>query len=282
MDEKQPVRLRMVGAALRRYRLERGFSLDDAAEMLDCDRSKISRIETGMRGIRSHDLRDLLAEYGVSDGERAGLMALAGRSGAGGWREEYADVLPPAAREYLWLEAAASQVLVYEGQRVPALLRTEGYARAIAEHDPLVPARTAGKVADAVAARQRAVLGAGQPELVMVIGEAALRQQVGGAKVMRAQLGRLAALSADSDRVTILVLPFASGAHAGAGTGPVTIFGFGQAPGLGAVHQAGLSGGIFLDAPGDLDAHAAAFTRLRASALGAEDSARLLGRMARR
>jgi hypothetical protein len=44
---------------------------------------------------------------------------------------------------------------------------TEGYARAIAEHDPLFPAGTAGKVADAMAARQRAVLGAGQPELVI-------------------------------------------------------------------------------------------------------------------
>jgi transcriptional regulator with XRE-family HTH domain len=282
MDETQSVRLRMLGAALRRYRLERGFSLDDAAAMLDCDRSKISRIETGMRGIRSHDLRDLLAEYGVSESERAGLMALAGSRGAGGWQEEYADVLPRTAREYLWLEAAASQVLVYEGQRVPALLRAEGYARATAEHDPLVPAGTAVRVADALAARQRAVLGAEQPELVMVIGEAALRQQIGGAKVMRAQLDRLAALSADSDRVTILVLPFASGAHAGAGSGPVTIFGFGQAPGLGAVHQAGLSGGIFLNSPGDLDAQAVAFTRLRASALGTEDSARLLCRMAGR
>jgi len=87
----------------------------------------MSRIETGMRGIRSHDLRDLLAEYGVSDSERAGLMALAGPRGTGGWREDYADVLPRAARDYLWLEAAASKVLVYEGQRVPALLRAEGY-----------------------------------------------------------------------------------------------------------------------------------------------------------
>jgi transcriptional regulator with XRE-family HTH domain len=282
MDEKQPVRLRMLGSALRRYRLERGFSLDDAAAMLGCDRSKMSRIETGMRGIRSRELRDLLAEYGVSDSELAGLMAVAGLRGAGGWQEEYAEVLPRAAREYLWLEAAASKVSVYEGQRVPALLRAEGYARAIAEHDPLVAAGTAGKVADAVAARQRAILSAEQPELVLVIGEAALRQQVGGAKVMRAQLGRLAAVSADSERVTILVLPFASGAHAGAGSGPVTIFGFGQAPGLGAVHQAGLSGGIFLDSPGDLDACAVAFTRLRASALSTEDSARLLCRMAGR
>jgi hypothetical protein len=107
-------------------------------------------------------------------------------------------VLPRAARDYLWLEAAASKVFVYEGQRVPALLRAEGYARAIAEHDSLVPAGTASKATDALAVRQRAVLGAGQPELVMVIGEAALRQQVGGARVMRAQLGRLAALSMDS------------------------------------------------------------------------------------
>ena len=276
MDEKRSVRLTMLGAALRRYRVERGFSLDDAAAMLDCDRSKVSRIETGMRGIRLHDLRDLLAEYGVSEGERVGLMALARPRGALDWEDAYADVLPSAAREYLWLEAAASHVFVYEGQRVPALLRAEGYARAIAEHDPLVPTGTASRVADALAARQRAVLGAEQPELIMVIGEAALRQQVGGAKVMREQFARLAALSADSDRVTILVLPFASGAHAAAGSGPVTIFGFGQPPGLGAVHQAGLSGGIFLDSPGDLDAHAVAFTRLRASALSAEDSARLL------
>jgi hypothetical protein len=62
----------------------------------------------------------------------------------------------------------------------------------------------------------------------------------------------------------------------------VTIFGFGQPPGLGTVHQAGLSGGIFLDSPGDLDAHAVAFSRLRASALSAEESARLLCREAGR
>jgi hypothetical protein len=47
--------------------------------------------------------------------------------------------------------------------------------------------------------------------------------------------------------------------------------------------QAGLSGGIFLhDSPGDLDAEAVAFTRLRASALSAEESARLLCREAGR
>jgi transcriptional regulator with XRE-family HTH domain len=60
-----PVRRRIVGAALRRYRQELGFGLDDAARLLECDRSKISRIETGQRGIRNRELRDLLTGYGA-------------------------------------------------------------------------------------------------------------------------------------------------------------------------------------------------------------------------
>lgn len=71
------VRRRLAGAALRRYREARGFSLQDAGRMPGCDKSKVSRIETGERGIREHDLGNLLAEYGAGDGERAVLLALA-------------------------------------------------------------------------------------------------------------------------------------------------------------------------------------------------------------
>ena len=47
-----PVRRRIVGGALRRHRENAGYTLEDAARVLECDRSKISRIETGQRGIR--------------------------------------------------------------------------------------------------------------------------------------------------------------------------------------------------------------------------------------
>jgi transcriptional regulator with XRE-family HTH domain len=57
-----PVRRRLLGAALRRYRENLGYGLDEAARILECDRSKISRIETGQRGIRAKELRELLAE----------------------------------------------------------------------------------------------------------------------------------------------------------------------------------------------------------------------------
>jgi hypothetical protein len=99
---------------------------------------------------------------------------------------------------------------------------------------------------------------------------------------MGSQVARLARLGGQDGPLTIQVLPFSSGAHAGAGAGPLTVFRFAQAPGLGIVHLDGVSGGTFLDSPDDVDAHTMAFTRLRASALSPGESASLLRRMAGR
>jgi Domain of unknown function (DUF5753) len=145
-----------------------------------------------------------------------------------------------------------------------------------------MPAGTAEAAAQFTALRQQEVLGAGPRDVVMVIGEAALRQRPGGSGVMRAQLQRLASLSGQDSPLAVHVLPFASGAHAGTGSGPFTVFSFGHAPGLGVVHLDGITGGVFLDSPADLAACTVAFTRLTASALSREDTARFLGRMAGR
>ena len=102
-----PVRRRLVGGALRRYRENVGYTLQDAARVLECDRSKISRIETGQRGIRPKELRELLAEYGVPDSEQAALVAIASRGGQRGWWHPYADVLPGAYLDYVIMESAA-------------------------------------------------------------------------------------------------------------------------------------------------------------------------------
>jgi hypothetical protein len=53
----------LVGSVLRGYREAARYRLDDAARILECDPSKISRIETGQRGIRAKELRELLTEY---------------------------------------------------------------------------------------------------------------------------------------------------------------------------------------------------------------------------
>ena len=92
MSEAPPVRRRLLGAALRRYRESVGYGLDDAARILECDRSKISRIETGQRGIRPKELRELLAEYGVEEKERLALAAIARHNDRRGWWQSYEHV----------------------------------------------------------------------------------------------------------------------------------------------------------------------------------------------
>jgi transcriptional regulator with XRE-family HTH domain len=281
MSAIPPVRRKLLGAALRRYREKAGYTMEDVVRVLECDRSKLSRIETGQRGIRLRELRELLAEYGADEGESRALQAIADPRGSRGWWQEYAGVLPESFRDYLILEAAATQVLVYDSQQVPALLQTEDYARAVACADPAVPAAAQDQIVQAVLARQQAILAGEHPEVMVIIGEGALRQQAGGAALMRDQSGRLTAISENSAQVTIQMLPFAAGMHAGIETGPAAVLGFGQAAGLGVVYLASLSGGVFLDGPDDVARYVQTFMRLQASALSPAETSRLLWQLAR-
>ena len=231
-----PLRRRIVGGTLRRYRENLGYTLDDAARILECDRSKISRIETGQRGIRGKELRELLAEYGIGEEQQSSLVAMADPRAARGWYRPYSDILPGAYQDYLLVEVAASKILTYEAQRIPALLQTPAYALALAEADPVnADDDTRARAVEATFARQKAILGERKPDIHVVIGEAALHQEVGGPEVMEGQLGLLAGISGDSGIITVQILPFSSGAHAAADIGSMTILQLPEAPGLGIV-----------------------------------------------
>jgi transcriptional regulator with XRE-family HTH domain len=237
-----------VGGALRRYRENLGLTLDDAARVLDCDRSKISRIETGQRGIRHNELRDLLAEYGIGEEQQVILAAMANPRRGQGWYGTHADVLPGACQDYLLLEAWAARISAYEAQRIPVLLQTPAYARALAQADPsLADDHVHDKAAEAALARQEAVLGEPEPGIHVIIGEAALRQEVGGPAVIREQIETLARISGHSAACAIQILPFSCGAHPAADVGSLAILRFSEAPGLGVVHLGGARGGVFLD-----------------------------------
>lgn len=282
MVETPPVRRRLLGAALRRYREGLGYRLDDAARILECDPSKISRIESGQRGIRPRDLRDLLTEYGVGEQEQRTLAAIAHPNRAGGWWQPYADVLPGTWLDYLIIETAASQIQAYQPQQVPDLLQTQEYARAASTADSALSPGTQDLLLEALLIRQQLILGERRPELAVVIGEAALHQAVGGTEVMRAQLTHLAEMSGTCPQITIQVLPFAGGAHPFGGSGPVSILRFADAPSLSVVHLPGPGGGIILDGRPNVASHAQAFTLLRASALTPAVTRQLLRDMAQR
>lgn len=279
MVETPPVRRRLLGAALRRHRESLGYRLDDAACILECDRSKISRIESGQRGIRPRDLRDLLTEYGVSEQEQQTLTAIAHPHRERGWWRPYADVLPGPWLDYLITEAAASQIQTYQPQQIPDLLQTQEYARAVAAADPALSPGTQDLLLEALLTRQQLILGERRPELAVVLGEATLHQVVGGTAVMQAQLARLAEMTT-CPQITIQILPFASGPHPPGASGPLSILRFADAPTLAVVHLSGPSGGILLDSPRDVASHTRAFALLSASALTPAATAQLLRDMA--
>jgi transcriptional regulator with XRE-family HTH domain len=293
-----PVRRRLLGSALRKYREDLGFTLDQAARILECDRSKISRIETGQRGIRAKELRELLADYGVADAEQEALLAIAHSGRQSGWWLEYGDVLSEAGQDYVIMELAAAEILAFEPNQVPDLLQTPEYAGALANADANCASDDQREHAVEVKlARQRIVLGVRSPRLEVVVTEGALRQAVGGARVMRGQLGWLADVAEaglvttlpDGDeagagaraRISLQVLPFAAGAHAAAGCGPLTVLRFARSQGLGVVHLAGLSGGVSLEDREEVARYLRTFAQLRSAALSASASGRLLRAIAR-
>ena len=271
------MRRRLVGGTLRRYRENVGYSLEDAARILECDRSKISRIETGQRGIRPKELRELMAEYGVPASEQLALLAIASRGGQHSWWHPYADVWSDAYLDYVIMESAASEIMAYEAQLIPDLLQTDDYARAIAAAEP---ANLTDQHEDAVAAkavRRQVVLRGGSPaRLGVILGEGALHQAVGGPDVLAGQITHLIKLAADYPAVTIQVLPFSAGAHVAAGSGSLAILRFPDAPSLGVVYLEALSGGVYLEDQADVARYVRAFALLRAAALSPADSVRLL------
>ena len=268
MTDAPPVRRRILGAALRRFRAEAGCTLDDAARILDCRRSKISRIETGQRGIRGTDLRQLLAEYGVDGPRRDALLSLARKPRQDGWWQPSSQVRGDAYPGFTELGGAGITVGTYDTQLLPGLLQTGNYARAIAAASLVKESQEEREQFVQVRLAQQHLLTRDQHPLQFwaVLSEGALRQMVGGGDVMRAQLRHLIDIGDRQRNVSLQVLPFAAGAHA-ATSGPFVIITFPGAPDLAVVYLEGHTGGIYLDGEEEVARYTLAFEHLRAAAL---------------
>lgn len=240
-----------LGAQLRQLRENAEMTREAAGTAIRASASKVSRLELGRTGIKSRDLTDLLALYGVKDeAEQAGMLALARDGGAPGWWQSYGDAVPVWVKPYLGLEQAASLIRSYDVQYVPGLLQTAEYAKAAFS----LPGGSSGERAErqiAVRMRRQEILHrADPPHLWVVIDESALRRPVGGAAVMRAQLEYLMEIT-QLRHVNIQVLPFRAGGHA-AGGGPVILLRFAgdQLPDV--VYLEQLNSAVYPSRPTDL------------------------------
>ena len=224
-----PVLRRALGGELRRLRNAAGLTIRQVAEALEFSESKISRMETAQVGASPHDVGALADLYGCDQQQRDSLVRMAGDAGAAwatGWWHDYGDV-PLARSRYIRLEAAADRIHSYEALRVPGLVQTPDYARAVirAVH-PYLPPHQVDRWIKAREIRQAHLRRDAPPQVWMIVDEGALHRPIGGRRVMRQQLQRLIDDST-LDAVTLQVLPFRVGEHA-AMNGSFTILGFAE------------------------------------------------------
>lgn len=281
-DSGPTVRLRRLGSELRRLRDAAGFTLDQVGAEMECSGARISRMENGQVKVHPRDVRDLLALYGVEDEKlRDSLITLARQARQKGWWQTYGNVLSDTHTDFVSLENSAASLRTYQTQLVPGLLQTPEYLRALAAADRRLAddEEETEKYIQARTVRQ-SVLSREEPlRLWAILGEAVLHQQVGGAEVMRAQLRHLHT-AAGSGNVTLQVLPFSNGAHAGM-MGPFVIFEFPDRADLDVVYLENLTSSLYLEDEAEIARYTEVFDHLRASALPTARSRKLIEQVAK-
>ncbi|GAA1923222.1 helix-turn-helix domain-containing protein [Streptantibioticus ferralitis] len=250
------------GEVLRDARERAGWSQGDLAGKIPCDRSLITRVETGAR-VPQEDFAKACDELLGTDGL---LLRL--------WRriDWYPAVEHPDwFRRRASMDAVAVALRVFQEHFIPGLLQTEVYARAlfaqVESEEELLEERVAARMS-----RQQRFLSDQGPLLVAVLDESSIRREVGGPDVMRKQCAHLLAIG-ERPNIRIQVAPF-SLAHL---VPPNTSMSLITLPdGHEWVYSESLDRGHFSDDPAAIARHARTYDLLRADALSARDSATLI------
>jgi transcriptional regulator with XRE-family HTH domain len=269
------VRRRRLALELRRLREAAKLTCEDVAARLECSASKISRIETGRVSVTPRDVRDLLRIYDVPDDQHESLIQLARQSRQKGWWHSHAEGVQPHLATYLSMESAASEIRIYSVARIPALLQTENYARAVISAGRLgsaYPVPTEWPVG-LLMEHQRLTI-ASPPALWVIMDEAALRREVGGRENTRAQIERLIELSS-MPAVTLQFIPFGGGEYPAMDL-PFTVMGFPDPADPDVACTGYPTGVLWIEDVAEVDRYNVIFHHLQAAALSPADSLALM------
>lgn len=188
--------LTFFGVEVRRARTEAGMSLADLGALVPCDKSTVSRIETGVLAPDDAFARACSKAFPA----------------AGDWFVRFLQSYPkwrlgiaPPFRSFVPDEERATALYVSEHSLVPGLLATADYSRAVlSRHLGVTPELVAMRLA-ARMARQGILNREDPPRLWAVIDDGALYRRIGSPEIMAAALTHLAAM-ARRPNITVQVI----------------------------------------------------------------------------
>ncbi|WP_199512191.1 helix-turn-helix domain-containing protein [Nucisporomicrobium flavum] len=279
---------------------------EGAAKELELGRATINRIEAAEDGVKlPRTLVAAMAElFGCDDKEQQLLFGLAAETRNGrqqSWWQDYTGTEVPAWFSlYLSLEGFAERIRVHFGELLPGLIQDPAYARAVIGVPP--DYWSDDEVERRVESRlRRQQMLEGKPPVFEAIGsEGALYRMVGGRDVMLRQIERVLALT-ERDNVTMRIIPFDAGVHAGMAASDFTLLNFpksaifgGAANGAGTngngsttigndsiaepplAYVETFTGAMYTQTAADVEAYSALWADLEHRALSPEDSRALI------
>lgn len=227
-DQGPVIQSAIVRSELVRLRKAKGMTQEQVAKNLEWSASKLIRVEGGHSSITKVDLGALLDQYDVISGdERERLQELNRGTKEPGWWEAYRNDFPVTYLNYVGYEAGASFIRQFPGTVMPGLLQTPQYAEALTAIS-IEPVKVAPVVGLRMQRQAELAQRVPRPYRYFVLDEAVIRRHIGIEKdpaIMPSQLRHIVRQAEEDDRLTVRVIPFSKGAHAGL-SGPFTLLEF--------------------------------------------------------
>jgi transcriptional regulator with XRE-family HTH domain len=204
-----------LGLRLRARRDQLGLTAAEVGRITGIGGNNLSSIEIAKRRLTHAKLTELATIYELSGDELAELDALRMLADQRMWWDDYARLYSDDFLRFIGLEAGATEQREYAAETIPGLLQTSDYARAmILGGSPYIKPVDVGPRVESRLARQAILDGASPPKFTVLIGQTALRQEVGSREVLCHQLDRLCWLIEHKrDHLLVHVMPYNAGAH---------------------------------------------------------------------
>nr|WP_237308057.1 helix-turn-helix transcriptional regulator [Streptomyces sp. SAT1] len=191
----------VVGRELRRLREAQKLSQLEAATQLGVSKYIICRNETGETPCRPDVLRKALQVYRATPEEEAHLLEVLDNAHRRRWWQEpeWRGVAKQKLHTLVTLEESAKLIRVYDRDRVPGMLQTPDYARAVIRVG-MPPGASEEEIEKRVQfrlERQARFLGSESACYLCLLDEVTLIRGFGSKEVMRGQLGHLVELADD-------------------------------------------------------------------------------------
>ncbi|SFP39726.1 hypothetical protein SAMN05421810_102467 [Amycolatopsis arida] len=248
----------------------------DLADRIGCSVSKVSRVETGLRGIGEVMAAVYLTHCNASREDMERILSLV-RETDGEYRlQAHGQLLPEQLRSLMVHEGTARSITSYEPIVLPGLLQIEDYIRELFRWGKQVPEKEIENFIEVRCARQTLLNRRRPLKFTFYIHEHALRSVVGSAELMYRQVVHVLSV-ANRAHCDIRVIPASAGPF-GAFGGAFRIMRYAQYEPVVYIHTPSAS--VFLDEPEHVAANQKIVGRLAEVALSAEESREWLAELA--